>query len=44
MFRQKVGAIPLTGFFCNGEICPAGGATSLHAYTSSFVVFRPKRA
>ena len=42
MFRQKVGQIPLTGFFCNGEIGPVGGSTFLHGYTSSFGIFRPK--
>lgn len=42
MFRQKVGPVPLTGFFCDGEIVPVGDSTFLHAYTSSFAVFRPK--
>ena len=42
MFRRKVNAMPLTGFFCNGEIGQVGGATYLHGYTSSFGVFRPK--
>ena len=44
MFRDKVGAIPLTGFFCNGEIGQVSGQTYLHGYTSSFGVFRPKDA
>ncbi len=43
MFREKVGAMPLTGFFCNGEIGQVGGATYLHGYTSSFGIFRPSR-
>ena len=43
MFREKVGDIPLAGFFCNGEIGQVGGSTYLHGYTSSFGVFRPKR-
>ena len=43
MFHRKVGRIPLTGFFCNGEIGPVGGSTFLHGYTSSFGIFRPKR-
>ena len=43
MFREKVGDMPLTGFFCNGEIGPVGGSTYLHGYTSSFGIFRPKR-
>ena len=42
MFRDKLGPMPLTGFFCNGEIGQVGGATYLHGYTSSFGVFRPK--
>ena len=42
MFRQKVGDVPLSGFFCNGEIGQVGGSTYLHGYTSSFGVFRPK--
>lgn len=43
MFREKVGSMPLTGFFCNGEIGQVGGSTYLHGYTSSFGIFRPKR-
>jgi len=43
MFRNKLGEIPLGGFFCNGEIGPVGGTTFLHGYTSSFGIFRPAR-
>ena len=42
MFRDKVGDIPLAGFFCNGEIGQVSGSTYLHGYTSSFGIFRPK--
>lgn len=42
MFRQLVGNLPLSGFFCNGEIGPVQGSTYLHGYTSSFGLFRPK--
>lgn len=42
MFREKVSAMPLTGFFCNGEIGQVSGSTYLHGYTSSFGIFRPK--
>lgn len=42
MFKEIVGDLPLTGFFCNGEIGPVGGTTFLHGYTSSFGIFRPK--
>jgi small ligand-binding sensory domain FIST len=34
--------MPVTGFFCNGEIGPVGGSTFLHGYTSSFALFSPK--
>ena len=43
MFSELVGPVPLTGFFCNGEIGQVGDATFLHGYTSSFGIFRPKR-
>lgn len=42
MFKNKIGEIPLTGFFCNGEIGPVGETTFLHGYTSSFGIFKPK--
>ncbi len=41
-FTRTVGAVPLGGFFCNGEIGPVNGTTYLHGYTSSFGLFRPK--
>jgi small ligand-binding sensory domain FIST len=41
MFKDKLGDVPLGGFFCNGEIGPVGKATFLHGYTSSFGIFRP---
>ncbi len=41
-FKDYIGAIPLGGFFCNGEIGPVGGTTFLHGYTSSFGLFREK--
>ena len=43
MFRERVNAMPLTGFFCNGEIGPVGGSTFIHGYTSSFAILRPGR-
>ncbi len=43
-FRQRLGDIPLGGFFCNGEIGPVHGATFLHGYTSAFGLFRDRRA
>lgn len=39
-FFKRVGDVPLTGFFCNGEIGPIGRDTHLHGYTSSFGLFR----
>ncbi len=44
VFRDRVGPLPLGGFFCNGEIGQVGGSTYLHGYTSSFGIFRPRRA
>ena len=44
MFGEMIGDLPLTGFFCNGEIGQVGDATFLHGYTSSFGIFRPKYA
>lgn len=41
-FKDYIGAVPLAGFFCNGEIGPVGGTTFLHGYTSSFGLFRPR--
>jgi small ligand-binding sensory domain FIST len=41
MFKKRLGAIPVGGFFCNGEIGPVGGTTYLHGYTSCFALFRP---
>ena len=41
-FTRAVGAVPLGGFFCNGEIGPVNGTTYLHGYTSCFGLFRPK--
>ncbi len=40
-FQEKLGQIPVSGFFCNGEIGPVGGTTYLHGYTSCFALFRP---
>jgi small ligand-binding sensory domain FIST len=43
-FQSKLGALPLAGFFCNGEIGPVSGKTFLHGYTSAFGVFRARVA
>ncbi len=39
-FLEKTG-IPVSGFFCKGEISPLGGTTYIHGYTSAFAIFRP---
>lgn len=36
LLRQKLGPIPVAGFFGNGEIGPVAGRTHLHSYTSAF--------
>jgi small ligand-binding sensory domain FIST len=42
LFRDRVGPVPLGGFFCAGEIGPVGVSTFLHGYTSAFALFRPR--
>ena len=42
VFQEKLGSVPMGGFFCNGEIGPVSGTTFLHGYTSSFGIFRAK--
>ena len=41
LFHNRLGPVPLGGFFCNGEIGPVEGKTFLHGYTSAFALFRP---
>jgi small ligand-binding sensory domain FIST len=36
------GALPLAGFFCNGEIGPVGGKTFLHGFTASLALIVPR--
>lgn len=43
LIREKLGAVPVGGFFAAGEIGPVVGTTYLHTYTSVFGLFRPKR-
>lgn len=43
MFHNRLGPVPLGGFFCNGEIGPVQGKTFVHGYTSAFALFRPLR-
>jgi small ligand-binding sensory domain FIST len=39
---ETTGAIPLAGFFCNGEICPIGTSNFLHGFTASIGIFQEK--
>jgi small ligand-binding sensory domain FIST len=39
MFQRSFPKLPLSGFFCNGEIGPVGRGTFLHGYTSVFGIF-----
>jgi small ligand-binding sensory domain FIST len=41
VIREHFGAtLPITGFFCNGEIGPVIGRTYLHGYTSAMLLLR----
>ena len=40
LFAEHLPEVPLGGFFGNGEIGPVQGRTHVHAYTSSFGLFR----
>ncbi len=42
LVAEKLGAMPLTGFFCNGEIGPVGPKNYLHGYTASLALLVPK--
>ncbi len=41
LFRQIMGKVPMSGFFCAGEIGPISGATYLHGYTAVFGIITP---
>jgi small ligand-binding sensory domain FIST len=40
LVREKLGDVPVAGFFCNGEIGPVGSRSFLHGFTSSLAIFR----
>ncbi|MEK7748300.1 MAG: FIST N-terminal domain-containing protein [Nitrospirota bacterium] len=40
LFHAHMGFVPMSGFFCNGEIGPVGDTTFLHGYTSCIGIFR----
>lgn len=37
--QQRIGAIPIAGFFAGGEIGPVSGKNYLHGYTASMALF-----
>jgi small ligand-binding sensory domain FIST len=37
--HERIGAVPLAGFFAQGEIGPVGGRNFLHGYTASLALF-----
>lgn len=39
VFRERAGAVPVAGFFAQGEIGPVGGTNFLHGYTASVALF-----
>lgn len=40
LFQRYFPGVPVSGFFCNGEIGPVGKSTFLHGYTSVFGICR----
>ena len=41
MVQDRLGPVPLAGFFANGEIGPVAGRTCLHGFTASLALFAP---
>ena len=39
--NEALGALPVAGFFCNGEIGPVGGKNFLHGFTASMALILP---
>jgi small ligand-binding sensory domain FIST len=37
--RKEAGALPLAGFFAQGELGPIGGQNFIHGFTASVVLF-----
>lgn len=37
--RESIGAVPVAGMFCAGEIGPVGGQNFLHGFTASIALF-----
>ena len=43
IIRQALGKeVPVSGFFCGGEMGPVGGDNFVHGYTASMAIFRPR--
>ena len=42
LIAERLGRLPIGGFFCNGEIGPVSGRSFVHGYTSSIALFRPR--
>ncbi|MBA2485863.1 MAG: FIST C-terminal domain-containing protein [Nitrospira sp.] len=44
VLAEQLGAIPVAGFFAQGEVGPVGGRNFLHGYTASIAIFsEPER-
>jgi small ligand-binding sensory domain FIST len=41
--RERIGPLPIAGFFCNGEIGPVGDRAFVHGYTSVVGLFSPSK-
>ena len=39
VIQQRLGGLPLAGFFCAGELGPVGGRNFLHGFTASMALF-----
>lgn len=39
LIQEQLGPLPLSGFFCNGELGPVGNRNFLHGYTASLGLF-----
>jgi small ligand-binding sensory domain FIST len=40
LLAKVLGDIPVTGFFCAGELGPVGGQNFLHGFTASIALFQ----
>ena len=44
IIRERLGEVPIAGFFAAGEIGPIGGRSFLHGHTACLTLFRPENA